>query len=454
MVAGAGAARADGEVDLRFGVFGITDVPPLYYDDATDFRTMVVQPDGRIVVFGVTEGEQSVYGLRLEADGRMDPEFYFEDYWGGESLFPVGAAVLPDGRIFLAAERFDGVETTLLAWMMLEDGTWDAGFGDGGWEIYDPPSAADGLRAVSLGPGDTLLLGSHGYNPSPFVERTQIFVTRLLYDGSPDPTWSFSGHRAFDWRAAPHADDVSYLGAMELDPGGNLVVAGMLLNSTLGTDHVVVGRIGTGGGFDSGFGTAGRTFLQWPDVGFGDPTYYNLVGVRRSPLGGYLIGANFYLPDYALNRFGLARLTDLGGLDSTFSLDGFRYGEFDATFESESSGASLAVDAGGCAVVAGSYYEVATGQMHGLARFLPDGQNDPALGFSGYRTYQLNLGSLPDGTHEMALQDGGGILLAGEDLVSDHAGGLVRTMVVLRIDAGLAFTDSFETGDFQFWDGP
>jgi uncharacterized delta-60 repeat protein len=447
------AAGLDGEIDYAFGILGRTEVPPIFLEDSA-FGTLAVQPDGRILVFGTTESGQTVYGWRLEPDGRIDLSFVFEDYWPGALLTPVGAVVLPDGRIFLAASYNDGATRRVIAWMMLEDGLWDLGFGEGGWEIYDLPADDESLRVVALGPGGTLLLGSNGFNPSPFVQRGQVWVTRLLANGDPDPSWSFSGHRAYDWRATPDAGDDNKLGAFALEPDGKLLLAGSLENSTLGTDHIVVGRLDALGAFDAGFGTSGRTFLNWSTLLLGDLDDLRAFGVARLAGGGYLVAANFFLDDFDLSWFGTARLSEFGGLDSTYGFEGYRAGYFD-DFEFGSTGINMAVDAGGSAVISGFAYDAVEDELgYGVARILPDGQHDTAFDGNGSKVYHLNDGPFYDGAFAMSLHDGGGILLGGETQVADGLGGLIRAMAVLRVDAGLPFTDSFETGDFDFWDGP
>jgi uncharacterized delta-60 repeat protein len=352
LAAPAPAPGIDGDWDYTFGTFGRSEIPPRFLDSGTTISAMAVQPDGRILVFGTTEVGQTVYGQRLEPDGRVDLSFYFEDFLPGSSAYPVGAAVLADGRVLLAGVISDGAGQRLIAWMSLANGLPDPAFGDGGRRIYDLPADDETPRAVALGPGGTLLIASDGYNPSPFVMRRQLYVTRLLVNGDPDPSWSFSGHRSYDWRSTPDAADVNRLGAIALEPDGQLMIAGSLLNTSLGTNHAVIGRLGTSGAFDSGFGTSGRTFLNWSPFDFGEIEDRRAFGVARLASGSYLVGANFYIPDHGGAVFGLARLSEFGGLDSTYGTSGYNVASY-LSLDTVSLGTALAIDAGGAALVGG-----------------------------------------------------------------------------------------------------
>ena len=92
------AAANDGEWDYSFGILGRTELPGIFPDQDSYLQVLARQPDGKILVFGTTEGSQTVYSWRLEKDGRVDLDHAFDDYWPGDIVDPIGAASVRAGH--------------------------------------------------------------------------------------------------------------------------------------------------------------------------------------------------------------------------------------------------------------------------------------------------------------------------------------------------------------------
>src|SRR4051794_27706662 len=102
-------AAAPGDLDPTFGVGGIAlsaraDVWMVY--------SMVLQPDGKIVVSGsapASSGSADIVLMRFQPDGTLDPGFgsagvVTTDLGAGET--PYAMALQPDGKIVVFANRF------------------------------------------------------------------------------------------------------------------------------------------------------------------------------------------------------------------------------------------------------------------------------------------------------------------------------------------------------------
>ena len=125
------AARCDanGSPDLTFGVGGVVT---LSLAQGITVRDVALQPDGKLVIGGLySSGAGDFIVVRLLPNGAVDPSFDGDgvatsDFGGAESGYSV--IVQPDGRIVLAGSR-DG-DFALVRY--LPDGSLDTTFGTGG----------------------------------------------------------------------------------------------------------------------------------------------------------------------------------------------------------------------------------------------------------------------------------------------------------------------------------
>lgn len=185
----------NGALDSTFGTAGasLTDVG----DDAV-IRDMVIQPDGRIVLGGVTGtlGGQAVTLIRYTQNGQVDASFA-----GGALRINSTATrqelhdleLQPDGKL-LAAATLMGDEDPYLAKLarINTNGTLDAGFGVGGVASFAP---FDQFNDIELQP-DGKILGwgnnvfTRYYNPNqPYISG----LARLTPQGQTDTTFGTSG---------------------------------------------------------------------------------------------------------------------------------------------------------------------------------------------------------------------------------------------------------------------
>jgi uncharacterized delta-60 repeat protein len=448
-ITGAGRAWGDGQWDYDFGTSGLSIIPHQVANATNSSKVLLAQPDGKILIFGLDYVNNVVYGRRLFPNGSIDSSFEFVDDVPGTQVFPTAGMLLDDGRIFIAGQRGSFLDGTLVAWMIMPNGTVDVNFGDAGRIEHDLPFEGDNIRAVARGPGDTLLVGSFGKHVTGFGSWTAMGITRLESDGDLDHTWNVSGTVVRNWRTNPDANDLSYLRTLALESDGGVLIGGRLLNGVLGSDHAAVGRLSPTGAFDTGFGTSGRKFLQWKVPGY-DTWGSDVVGIARLADGGILLAGNYLEEPADRLQFGTARLTEIGGTDTNYSLDGLTFNSFDSI--EDSTICCLAIDAAGRTVVAG-WTGSSSAWAYAIARFLPSGELDLRLGGDGTAWFSVSPFGTSLGTQALALQSDGGILLAG-DVEIDDGGGASSAMFVQRILAGLPFRDGFESDSAWFWDLP
>ncbi|ROM65551.1 calcium-binding protein [Pseudomonas brassicacearum] len=287
-----------------------------------DNQSIVIQPDGKILVGGYTEylawgypgapGEES-YGyeqnhsvIRLNADGSLDTSFHE----GGVDSIPAAiapasryelTAVQPDGKVLIAIALDTGVQVERFN----SDGTRDATFGQNGaitvgisheFKDIDLTANTDGTFQVSargfdqatvtrIGNDGTYVdgFGNHGvltvnipedayYNGgiSTAVQADGGVVVGAAYNaaGVGDPTYALQRFNPDGQPDTQFGDDgVLYLSSamgfgedsvVTVQADGKIIVMGHGEGSTLAT----VARLNADGSFDTGFGSNGTVTFE------------------------------------------------------------------------------------------------------------------------------------------------------------------------------------------------
>lgn len=213
-----------GAPDPGFGTGGkvTTDLP----GPVDQAQSVVVQPDGKILVVGSTYGDAAgqVALVRYLSTGVPDPDFGTD----GVVLVPVtarfdGAAdalLLSDGRIVVAGWVDAGGDEDFLAMRVLANGTLDDDFGTGGivrTDVYGFHRDNEAISLARQADGKLLLLGD-----SLFYDTFDFAVARLGADGDLDTAFGFGGHMTVDLFDTDDFDPFSAL----LQTDGRLVGVG------------------------------------------------------------------------------------------------------------------------------------------------------------------------------------------------------------------------------------
>lgn len=182
------AIQPDGQVLLAgpegygFGRISATGQPdPSFQPPSTCIpRTLLVQPDGRIVVGGLyTVGLNFYPLLRLQATGSADPSFFRFLPPSGRVCTPKCLALYPDGRVLVGGSITGYGSSTSAGVMRLRpNGTVD--------NTFQANLSALDVLALAVQPNQRILVGGRGdFNSSATVTGT----ARLLDNGSLDAAY-------------------------------------------------------------------------------------------------------------------------------------------------------------------------------------------------------------------------------------------------------------------------
>jgi uncharacterized delta-60 repeat protein len=261
---------SDGTLDNSFDGDGRTMVDFSLggtFDGGSD---ALVRADGRIVAVG--EAQTSVGAkaavTRLTLDGQRDDSFDLDGRVsfgfdaGNPTEFASAAAVAEDGqsRLLIAASTDTRGSGDFAIIRLLENGSLDASFGDGGKAIVPFDLAGnlhDTATSVLVQP-DGRIVGA-GFACSGGDETSchtrDIAIMRLDESGDLDPTFGFGGRRAFPLDIGGTLDDVAFQVLHQHD--GRLILTGFLdAGASLGYEFFAL-RLLADGRPDPDFGTGG-----------------------------------------------------------------------------------------------------------------------------------------------------------------------------------------------------
>src|SRR3954452_11043688 len=184
---------------------------------------------------------------------------------------------------------------------LASSGGLDPTFGAGGTTVLDRDVNTLPTPAALMPGGKILVLTS---------DNNRFAVSRLLPDGSPDPTFGADGQSAV--QNAPTARAF----ALAVQPDGKIIVAGLVSRGT-GSDLAVWrlepdgGNGSLNGGLDLTFDTDGMATFDSSDAD-------RATAVAVQPDGSIVVAGQTFNP----SRIGVWRFTASGAHDNTFDTDG------------------------------------------------------------------------------------------------------------------------------------
>jgi uncharacterized delta-60 repeat protein len=301
---------ADGRTVVSFGGGGAVEPP-----------RVAVQPDGKLVLASASNLAvgRSFALARLNSDGTIDTSFG----GSGKVLTDVGDVagarsllVQPDGKIVAAGysralgptfeTRFSAITHSEFALARYNaDGSLDASFGgDGLVETSFGSDQHAQAFCVALAPDGRLVAVGFAFPIASGQIQSRLAIARYQPDGSLDPSFDGDGTLVREFTGGAQAR------AIALQRDGKIVVGG-LANPGPGGNTFAAVRFETSGALDAGFGQQGvassRTVTATTDVAL-DPRGRIVIA------GGALTGDS--------SDFGVARFTADGELDRRFGGDG------------------------------------------------------------------------------------------------------------------------------------
>jgi uncharacterized delta-60 repeat protein len=433
-----------GALDPTFGNGGIVQTPALRgsLDDEAD--RVFVQPNGQLMVVGVTQpsalpnGPYAITISRYQASGSLDTTYgsggtvttglTSPNYIQPTQLNNDNVVCQPDGSIVILW----GNEVTRYG----PSGTLDTGFGSNGFVVpsgfCDLSGNPSGPNALALqSDGKILITGSTLVQPDVNYPVIDVLLERLNSDGSLDTSFGTGGkviqNLGLNVPNGSSAGDQSWGASLAIQPDGAILVAGGVSAplSGAGIDPFVARfQPNNGNGLDTSFGNGGESVLVQKDND-GDLAE---VGAKAVPLAVYGSWWSTGLPQTAtsvtLQADGkmlvgifsgntLIRLNQNGTLNSGFARgaggqNGISLPEYETPF---------VVDGGGGILVPeiNSPQDPVTGNHEfDLTRYNPDGSPDLSFGSNGTGTALFPIASGADSyAGGLAVQSDGKIVVVG-----------------------------------------
>ena len=411
-----------GALDLTFGTGGkiFTDRLPGLENLSERAESLVIQPDGKIVVAGSVAGQffdgndPDFLVLRYTPTGSLDHDFgtngvvitSFDTESLGSDDFAKSVVLQPDGKIvvsgYSSVELVDGnffSPPNFAIARYLPNGSLDSSFSADGKAIDDNPIGEDYAKSLLLQPDGKLLISGGTFYDS---YRNNSRLIRYNSDGNLDTGFGING-------AVKTFYEGYVAGSAALQTNGKIVVAGSA--DLGGVRSSVLTRHNTNGDVDSGFGTNGAVVTSF----LGANAYLTEVAVQ--PDGKTLaVGtaetrskpsdSENYFQAY---DFALVRYNPDGTLDLSFGTGGKVITDF---FGDAELIESVVIQPDGKIVVAGS---VQVGgedgfTKTGIVRYNRDGSLDTTFGTQGKVVLQLGQGY--DTAQALGLQSDGKLVVS------------------------------------------
>ena len=416
-----GAAHAQqvaGSLDTTFD--GDGKIVTGFADPDTIASSVVVQPDGKILVAGLigsitldgkTPGSSDFLVLRFNPDGTPDTTFdgdgrVVTSFGDGED--GAGAILVqPDGKILVAgAINMKTAAGDVALARYNADGSLDTTFdGDGKLTINtaEPQNVEERGEALILQPDGKILVVASTVKEN-FLED-QVFVVRFNADGSRDNSFAGDGVTTLPFviPGGPGGNIPQGLTGSDiaLQPDGKIVVAGTV--TTEDVSDVFVWRINADGTNDTTFGSRVVT------VSFNRSDLAVSVFVRP---GNKIFVAGSTFDDFSFrNDFTFARFNADGTFDTTFDGDGRKVTQYgntgitiplDYEFQTDGKIVSAGPVIGGITTPESNF---------AVTRFDANGNLDATFGSGGKAV--TGFGDGLDTAQALAIQRDGKIIAAG-----------------------------------------
>jgi uncharacterized delta-60 repeat protein len=263
----------NGTIDTSFGINGIviTDIA-----NFTEFlRDIVIQPDGKIVLVGISRiwtgsaYERRWLVIRYNDDGTLDTNFATNGVY--QPLTHVGwatsVAQQPDGKIVVAGQKDFNVGVLRLN----IDGTPDSGFGTNGFASVNFGSLSIAADVVLQPDGKIVTSGEYDTGALP-----QMFVARFTEAGQLDTSFGGVGYIQPSW--GYNEIDIN---RMVIDADNKVLVTGVAQFPNNIWD-IFLTRFHSDGTLDTTFYSTGHIRLE-------DPDYEEALGMAITSEGKIII---------------------------------------------------------------------------------------------------------------------------------------------------------------------
>ena len=375
----------------------------------TDDRahSMVVQPDGKIVMVGGSGVSGYDFAIvRYNSDGTPDSTFGT----GGIQTTSIGfsseaaaVSIQSDGKIVVAGNSYNGLDHVFALVRYNDNGTLDSTFGTYGIQTTDVHVGDDYASSMVIQSDGKIVVAG---NTDDYSTNFYFDVVRYHSDGTIDSTFAEDGMQITYFDGA-----VDGFSSIVIQSDGKIIAAG---GQNFGIARFILMRYNNDGTFDSTFGEEG---IETTIIGTGDAEAES-VAVQSD---GKIVAAGF--SNNGGYDIALVRYTSNGVIDSTFGEYGTKV--VDIGGGTSDIAYSIAIQTDGKIIVTGSSNNFSGGTDEydlALLRYNSDGSLDNTFGTEGIELTS-SMGEVAAGRSVVILPDGkilvGGVSITGGE--SDFA---------------------------------
>lgn len=374
----------DGSQDMSFGTNGIVQID---YGPETYAYSLDVQPDGKIVVSGMTYPvypNSEFFIARFNPNGTLDATFnstgYFISAYGPDEEYCQAMVMQPDGKFILAGRTYAGAFSQLLFTRVNANGTLDASFGSNGFTEIDASIQDEEISALTLLNNGQIIGVGYGFQGDPLWAE-QLFMVKLDANGQPSAGFGTNGVMV-----PAIFNDVSS-GSGVIAHNDSIYITGNMwdVNNNI---MMFLAKLDPNGNAYNSFGTNGITFFNLNVANYG----LDLLKTEDNKI--YVSGTTG-LGGTGNRDFLIARFLPSGDYDNTFNTTGYTITPIQPDWD---EAAALGIAPNGKVVLAGM-----------TSGFSTTGNNDIAM------TRYLN-DYLPSGLYANFTSDE--VLICEGDLIS------------------------------------
>ena len=420
-------------------------------------RSMIVRPDGRIVlagdceyhIFNVDWPTLCLMGLR--PDGSLDHAFgpaengrivlgdYVESASFPENAFSSSSLLrLPDGRLVLVGNRSRPDPTIGLVVRLSDNGVPETA-ADGHihheFAFAHHATAPDNVVAAAAMQGDKLIVVGSAAREGSNPPNEDFGIARLNPDLSLDTSFNGTGTRlaAFDLGGA----NKDFPTAVAVQRDGKIVLAGTAQVDAQ-TYALAVLRLNADGSADASFGDNGRVWYSNPGMG---TVALALILDRQGRI--LVAGGVQPFPFRDQSDVLVMRLLPGNGQpDPSFGDGGFRVVAFNFGIGNDDAAKALALQPDGRILLAGVASDATTGSVFAIVRLTANGQLDSSYGIGGrgWGSFAAPTQQAAGSDAQAAVVANGGLMLAG---IGKAAGGGDQ-FGIAKLQLDLIFSDGFQ----------
>jgi uncharacterized delta-60 repeat protein len=361
-----------GTRDESFGNNGVVYCAPDY--GSSEVLLSLMDAQERILTISYAGNDSTLVLVRNLIDGSLDPAFgnNGQAILAMDRRFGTGDLVIQeDGKLLITGELQHLPDTSwtnssdLFVARLLQDGSPDTTFAEQGRLIIDLGQDEYGSRLI-LQEDDKLLISGNTGKILLGGGNTDVLLIRLLSDGTPDNSFGVAGIAVNDLSESGY--DIDFGGPMVIQPDGKIVMAAINGTWYNGVGYFARMRYETSGVLDTSFGDNGIIIDEWSDTPFStDIALTNDLALLVAGRGGQVFTGGYYLT--------LRKYTPEGLPDSTFAENGLYSSE---PFDNYRCINSIAVQSDHKIVAAGVMDDKLL-----LMRFTPEGQPDSTFASQG-----------------------------------------------------------------------